>query len=78
MRPKMSAVCLSVCLSHLLLSQLDLTLLDDVFFVQQLLLLTLEVVFALQEEDKYVRRGIQMHSDLTFDTVCGIKPEEIK
>lgn len=34
---------------HLFLTQLDLTLLDNVFFVQQLLLLAFKVVLALQK-----------------------------
>lgn len=37
---------------HLFLAQLDLTLLDNVFFLQQLLLLTLKVVFALRRKNK--------------------------
>lgn len=36
--------------AHLLLAQLHLTLLDDVLFVQQLLLLTLKVLFALRRK----------------------------
>ena len=51
--------------SHLFLSQLDLTLLNDVFFVQQLLLLTFKVVFALQRK---TQEGERRHSDeLRFD-----------
>lgn len=34
-------------LAHLFMAQLDLTLLNNIFFVQQLLLLTLKVIFAL-------------------------------
>ncbi len=36
--------------THLFLAQLDLALLDDVFFVQQFLLLTFKVVFALRRK----------------------------
>lgn len=39
-----------VKLSHLFLAQLDLTLFDNVFFVQQLLLLTFKVVLALRKK----------------------------
>lgn len=55
---------------HLFLTQLNLTLLDYVFFLQQLLLLPFKVFFALKGGKKNVLNRVrnQTHVGLIFDT----------
>lgn len=55
-----------VKLSHLFLAQLDLTLFDNVFFVQQLLLLTFKVILALRKKIRRKETTLLVYSYKQF------------
>lgn len=59
--------------SNLFLAQLNLTLFDNVFFVQQLLLLTFKVVLALRKKTRRWEATIYLYSQ-TMSFWCQIRP----